>query len=74
MMLRFLNVLEPRKDGVKILSLSKIWLWASIALSTYAVLMSPEHAAAIIGALVGPSGINYAWRRFVQLKSGGGVS
>ena len=70
-MLRFFNLLEPRKDGVKILSLSKLWLWAGIGLSAYAVLTSPDNAAAIITALVGPSGVNYAWRRFVQMKSGG---
>ena len=71
MMLRFLNLLEPRRDGVHILSISKVWLWVSVFLSTYAVIYSPQDAAAIITSLVGPSGLNYAWRRFVQFKSGG---
>lgn len=70
-MLRFLNLLEPRKDGVKILSISKVWLWLSALLSCYAVIFAPHEAAAIITSLVGPSGLNYAWRRFMQFKSGG---
>jgi len=70
-MLRALNLLEPRKDGKKILSLSKLWLFGGLILSCIAVWKFPEYAAGIIGALLGSSGLNYGLRRIIQHREGG---
>lgn len=66
----FLNVLEPPvKDCAPMLSLSKVYMWLMLPLTVVAVL-TPGNADMVV-ALSGMSlGIgNYAFRRFMQVKT-----
>ena len=69
--LRFLNLLEPRKDGAWILSLSKLMVWVTLWGAYYAIRYAPSDAAEIIAALGAPTIANYGYRRYVQFKTGG---
>jgi len=66
--LRFFNLLEP---GRMVLSISKLFLWASLAILIYVLVEYPQNVAAVlsaIGVMFGAVG-NYAFRRHTQTKA-----
>ncbi len=67
--LRFLNLLEP---GRYVISISKTWMWVTLAMVIYVLMYDAENAAAVIGAAAGAAGSmgNYAWRRYMQHVTG----
>lgn len=69
LVLRFLNFLEP---GRYVISISKSWMWGLLATVIYILITTPENIAAVIGASTAAAGSmgNYAWRRYMQHKTG----
>lgn len=63
--LRFINVLEPGRAS---LSVSKLFLWVTVALFVITAIITPENAIAMIATVsaVMGSGANYAYRRKIQ--------
>lgn len=64
--LRVLNLLEP---GKRIISITKVAMWLSLALTAWVTLAGIPADLNIILALFSTSAL-YAWRRFVQWKTG----
>lgn len=68
-LLRFLNLLEP---GHMVLSLSKISMWGTGAVTLYVLFFHVESLVDMLGALsaFGTASGNYAYRRHKQYASG----
>ncbi len=71
--LRFINVLEP-DVGYPVLSISKIAMWATLALTAWMVTAHPDDPGGLGAALVANVAAfgNYSFRRHVQFKAGRG--
>lgn len=67
--LRFLNVLEPRRH---ILSVSKLFMWVSLIATVYVLVETPDNLAAVMAAAGSniTATANYAYRRKMQYDVG----
>lgn len=67
--LRFFNLLEPRKP---VLSISKVFMWVMLGCMVYVLAIDPSNATAVMTAAGGQflAVANYAFRRSVQKDVG----